>query len=962
MPLPQPMRRLILLVLMACVSNGFTANAQYASIKTFTSFNELGNQTIFRVFQQSHYGPLWLGTETGLIKFDGSRIQAIRNSQDYCKSGVLGIAETGKDSLLVSYYGQGIIQIINDSIVHRRTNAYQATFMKILVDNNEMIWALSNQLYVGSIDQLKTFAFPPLFEFLADFGNIKDIALIAPGTLLAATEEGVYQIKGEQVTRVLESRVDFLCTDQSQNVVYGARRGLIFKIAGSREYPLFDLNLEDKINDFTLDAEGRIWVSSVEKGLMVWDQKRVINVSELAGVQAVINKFHIDPTGNIWLGTMGQGLIQLSYYPNCTVMPYCTPKGGQGSMRTLWIDENEVLTGGLGGACWARDNDMYPLENALINATQMVNAFYKDPEGQLLILCSDRYIMRTHDGRFIESERFGGSSLAANKTGQLMVCSYKGVLYIPDAVTAPVKISLDKEKWRKNYCLVDADDNFWVATDSGSYKLTYDEEQHSFVPDQYVALNPVLPTNKVERIYQDSRKRIWFLTKKGVAAWYNGQFSTVLTTRDGLPDNYVYDAQEDAEGRLWLSTLNGICAVENGRVTHYLLPKLASYDLGLSDYTLWVSSSEGLIQVDLRELYPRIDQATLCIDEIMCNGNSKPITEPFQVGYENSLSVRYYLVNFNAKEEFTFEYQRLPQGNWEKASGSALELLNLQPGAYYLNIRARNTVTGYTTNMASVNFFVPEPWWMNTTVVVVLTTAILLLLFLLVWLRISVIKRRVRKEMDLNHRIVKLRQHTLDAVMNPHFLFNILNSYQYTLDKNPSLAKPYFKGLTELLRLTISSSKKETITLEEEWQRLNHYLSLERLRFQSRMAYSITMDESLKDDTDIELPNMVVQPFVENAIWHGILSRETGGRIWVHFKLEGNILIVTIRDNGIGFETSIQQKQVRKTHNHESRGIKFTKERLKIYNPAASVHIEEWHDRQAEGGTLVTLSIPIKDL
>lgn len=210
---------------------------------------------------------------------------------------------------------------------------------------------------------------------------------------------------------------------------------------------------------------------------------------------------------------------------------------------------------------------------------------------------------------------------------------------------------------------------------------------------------------------------------------------------------------------------------------------------------------------------------------------------------------------------------------------------------------------------------------------------IILVLIILVWrvtnYRLRAIQKRAKEKSDTEKRIVELRLSALRAQMNPHFIFNAINSIQHFVLQNDSeQAYNYLAKFSRLIRLVLEQSQSETISLDQELKMLNLYIELEQLRFERPFTYEIKVDPKLIDE-NIRIPGMLVQPFVENAIWHGLLPKKSGDA-WIQIsflKKEKNAEII-IEDNGVGRKIAAQKVQV--DSKHHSYGLQITEERLHL--------------------------------
>ena len=203
----------------------------------------------------------------------------------------------------------------------------------------------------------------------------------------------------------------------------------------------------------------------------------------------------------------------------------------------------------------------------------------------------------------------------------------------------------------------------------------------------------------------------------------------------------------------------------------------------------------------------------------------------------------------------------------------------------------------------------------------------------------------------------KIALQSLRREMNPHFIFNSLNSVnQFIATNNELEANQYLTKFSKLMRGVMENSAHDFIPLYEELELLKNYLGLEKSRFQEKFNYEILIDELL-DFQNLQIPVMLIQPFLENAIWHGLRYKTEMGLLKLNFKKFENQLIVTIEDNGIGIEDSKKQKTEHQK-NRKGRGMKNTLERIKLLNDLYGKNIKcEVLDKEKGGGVLVTLKM-----
>lgn len=237
-------------------------------------------------------------------------------------------------------------------------------------------------------------------------------------------------------------------------------------------------------------------------------------------------------------------------------------------------------------------------------------------------------------------------------------------------------------------------------------------------------------------------------------------------------------------------------------------------------------------------------------------------------------------------------------------------------------------------------------------------TLLILILFISPFIFKSINQKRLI-ELKQNYKVKSLEQRALQSMMNPHFIFNVLNSIQFYLTSNDSINAQINLGrFAKLIRMNLEINKEKFISIYNEIEYLELYLSLEKSRFDESFKYKIHLDPNINDKL-VYIPSMIVQPFVENAIWHGIVPQAGIGELVVEFFKNKNSLTINVFDNGVGIDTSIINNST-----HESLGIKITKERLsimqKMYNKEMSMKIVRVENNDPLlSGTKVSLNIPI---
>ncbi|HLF64152.1 MAG TPA: histidine kinase [Saprospiraceae bacterium] len=333
---------------------------------------------------------------------------------------------------------------------------------------------------------------------------------------------------------------------------------------------------------------------------------------------------------------------------------------------------------------------------------------------------------------------------------------------------------------------------------------------------------------------------------------------------------------------------------------------------------------------------------------------------------QNFIEIELLALHLTSPESNTYAY-RIPEIDtaWRDLGvHRTITLANMQPGAYTLQARAANADGIWCDDKTMLGIKIKPPFWATIWFIAFCMLAIGALFIFAYRYRIRQIEKRERLKADFNKRIAELESKALRAQMNPHFLFNSINSVKSLISQGHNeKATQYLIRFGQLIRQILANSEKPFVRLQEELEALRLYLEIEQLRFQN-FRFKITVGDHVNADF-IEVPPLILQPYVENAIWHGLMHQTSGDRrLSVDVTRGRRLLHMTIEDNGIGREKAQQIKMLGNSRK-AGMGMRLTGDRLnllrKIYGQDVSILIEDLFENDRPIGTRVRIAIPCSD-
>jgi len=892
---------------------------------------------------------IWLGTPRGILSLspqdsvfrekklapalDAAQVLAFfpeKNGTWVCTDrGAWHISEHGAVSRLPSHLGEG------SGVGLTRSEAMPGTSVSAMTRTSDgRLWAALPGAGLALVDEaamrLTDLRQSPNLQ------NITSLCAAPDGSLWVGTQQGgcaVFSPQNPEPQWIGEAQglphphVRSLLADRDGRIWVGTSGGGVARAMGRqfRHFTTANGLSGQRVYALHTDAGGRIWLSASLGGLQMLDSAGFHNITQDSGYLSGVKCKTIasDRRGRIWVGTESRGLVVLD-------------TGGIQRVQGLPSERIQSLLLAPDGAMWVAtaDNGASEVRSEVDGGRQTADGGRRTADDGR----DNRAAEVRSEGPFFSVKNYGRreglsdlslSTLRADGLGRVWFGAQSGRIGFWEngrvaAVFGP-ESGLPESPVRA--LAFDASGRLWVGTrGSGVYRQLSAEAAPGAA--RFGPLEAKLASQNTYLLTFDAAGHLWVGNERGVD-------EVVFSPQNPAPEVRHYGRSEgffgmetchdavtlDRRGQLWFGTMNGLMqhlpTAASRRTTlpllHFEHIKLFYQDISETPYAAWLRPDGGLRW-----------------------GLELP-------HHENDLSFEFRAVDLDHPDDLRYRWRLAGgtgSGEWSPLSEqTSVNFANLAPGAYTFEAEATADGGSRFSEPLHAAFFIKKPFWMTWPFRLAALAALLAVTFFGVKSRIRHIRRTEqakREQLEMQHHLLQLEQKALQLQMNPHFIFNALTSIQSLVaQQDTATARQQLSTFAQLMRSTLNNSRKPLITLQEEADTLRQYLTMEQFCQQNPFDFEISIAPDLDPD-EVELPPMLLQPFVENAVVHGVSHLTRRGKIEVEFYPTpgpsptgrgGQLLCCRIRDNGVGRERAARLRQERKP-GHQSAALSITRERL----------------------------------
>lgn len=983
-------------ILLALIVISLTGSSQQYTFIEYSLKEGLQQSQVRSLFQDSR-GFIWVGTLGGISRFDGRNFINFNRSNGLLNNQISAIIELTDGSILAG--SSGSISIIRGEKVE--SFKFENDFKESAVN---ALYQQGNKVWIGTEDGILFYENNKII-YPIDKGdpfrsNIKAFVKSQNSGFFIVTKEKIFlslnggiQLFHEPNDRSV-NYFDLEMTTSGEVFLATKGMGLVKLKKNGEEEILFASSrlASETITGITEDIYGRLWCSS-RFGFYMIEQGNVQFFSEENGLNTPdIRDILCDNEGNIWLGTYGHGLQK---FTGTAFFAYAATDGltsdaimsiTQDNVGELWFSTFDK------GICHTSNDTILGYIFDESTGNNRIWTSLTDKNGTLWF-GSSFGLISYKNGKFknyAEEDSLLDPmiiSLFEDSKGRLLIGTAKGLCVLENEAFHSFKQFPGNPDTRIRDIQEDRSGNLWLASRIGLYKF----DGNSFTKFDETS---GLPDNTVYTVEIDAYNRIWVGTQNGIAILSGNRFISTTIDEGGASNSINF--LKYFNGNMWFGTNNGLYSAEVGEVLkedklsirrYGMEDGLRSLETNLNavyvdnDERLWFGTTEGAMCLDTRLLQekdlrvlPKVALTVVQIDFLnpdwkKFKSEVHPVTGlPIwpSVDYKsNHFTFKFTGISMSYPDDV--KYQFMLEGfdeDWQAVTeANFITYSNLPYNTFRFKVRAVSRF-GVVGEPVVFDFTVRPPFWF-TWWFILLEVLFGAALVLGIWyVRRRVVRARFERErLEMRSRMLTLEQQSLNSSMNRHFIFNALNSIQYYINRQDRLAaNKYLSDFARLIRKNLDSSQETLTPLRDEMERLELYLKLEHMRFKDKFEYSISIDPDIPQDL-IKVPAMLLQPFLENSIWHGLLPKKEAGWVRVNLTRRNNALHMVIEDNGVGIENSLKSKTG--TDSHISKGMEITQSRIDLIQKMSGEKVQLIGPKQVNGeggevmGTKVEIIIPV---
>ena len=940
-------QRLVPLLFLFVIFFFGNGSAQIAEpiFKHFTGDDGFPSSQVYEAMQDND-GYMWFATDRGVVKYNGYEFKTFTAKDGLTDNVVFRLFQDHRNRIWMITFSGCIFIYEKNKITAYKYNFKIKNLLKGSFQLNIYVDSLEN-VFVGSTSGLfkvdNTGLVSQRFNFSVD-GKQNKLIIDQQSNEEhpIAIGSAIFKFCDTYIFSITKSRIDslrILSSSTGRISVIRLKSKLLLVSIGSELYEYKNnaltqiATISSEILNLLETPDHELWVSTA-KGIYVFYQPgnysayyHYLKDKYIAGIAR-------DKEGGYWISTIDDGVY---YLLNSAVKNYITDHKLK-SPLALTQDRSAIYAGYFSGSL-AKINTEHIKFIINDSSDKHIDCIYFDTSTARLYIGNDKLC-------YIENDTVHSLKSSTGKRCNIGFAKNKEGVF-SGAFSAIIKITDDSShrevdfKTRINCIALDEKDEFLLGCIDGAY--IYDSRNKSIS-----LISPLLKDVRIDDI-ESLNGNLCFATQgKGLMILLKDGTIKIIDESQGLCSNIIRKLSV-CGNKIWCASSNGVSEIVftdlkklEFRITHIgtnegLLSNEINDITTLGD-TVWVASKKGISFFNantdfINHAHPQIYFTAFQVNSIDTPPNSNYLfshtSNNISIGFESPLF----------KSDGKQIYQYLLTDAMDSIKGitntRSVQFLSLKPGAYSLHIKAMNNSNIWSDRTANLNFTILAPWWQTWRFMLLVSIVVAASVFSFYRIRM----KKLKEKFNVERKQASLQLTAMRAQMNPHFIFNVMSSIRNYMQHNDmKSAEKYLTSFAKLVRYTLDNSSINEVTLEEELQALRSYTMLEMQRLEFGFDFDVHCENDI-DLAEIMVPSLLLQPFVENAIKHGIERLPKKGRISIDIKKQNNNVLIAVEDNGVGRENASKWNDINRKE-HTSLGSRLTFERIDFFNKAFNKQIK----------------------
>jgi len=944
----------------------FLSSISYAQHPGYYQLNDetgLPSNEVYKVIQDE-FGYIWIGCDAGLYRYDGFTYKKYTSSKQNSNAVSFLIADRFNNIWCKNFYGQ-IFRVDGDSLrLVAEIKTSNPAFPPFDVDEKGNLWTCDDSVLINfSVEgkRLHEFNFPKNKRVTGLKCKSKVLYLVFTDFSVSKfnLDVQIYQSLFEPLEITGQCRT-FIDWGKEMRVVMESdqlkSKFSIIRISGN------DVS-GPSIIDIKNDKERIFSIFPEKENLWFTSSYGVFNSGNFDCYlfpEAKVSSMMKDREGQYWFSTLQNGIYVV---PEMDVLKYNSSNSNvtENNLVSIFGQANDLFLGSYSGEIFhyiTLFDEHHPVYSDNSRSFFSVKCIVKNEKYTIISRGHLCIIDNSNGKQYFPPTSNIKDMFLLDDTLYMVQSNYIAKASISEMIktNSVINIFLNKTGGKA------------VEYDNVNKKFYYLLRDGLFIYENGV-LNEIKINGRsvLGNEMQFSNDIIWVSgATEGIYAFKNKKLAHHFTNKNKLKENLIrtFYAEED---RLWVCTenyLQSISLTNNKISTYSTFHSINSKDINkilVSEYKVYLATNKGMVTFPTDLKWKNSTRPEISIVQILLDGKPIEYADEFQLLYDNN-NLRFELssISLKSRGKYYYEYQLLgldDKWNRVEAQNHFIQFSSIPPGNYELKIRAINE-SGVASKIISYYISVEFPFWQRWWFYLLIGISASALVGMFFIIRI----RYLRKKNETKNKMLLSQLTALKSRMNPHFMFNSLNSIQHLIVKQDvKQSNLYISKFGKLMRQILDVSGKEKISLQEEIEILELYMDLEKLRFGDDFKYELVFHEHL-NTYQIDIPPMILQPFVENAIKHGLLHKKGEKHLKIEFKKEKDLICI-ITDNGIGRKKSEEIKK-RQNPEHESFATKATQEQMELlqeyYHESYRFEIEDLMNSGEAVGTKVTIHMQVE--